>query len=195
MIECSSLLLLGNSLLLLSHDEEVVGLSTLGAEVGSVGEQAGKVDHLLVNQHASDSASILTEVLFDDGIYRISNEVLSLIRVGDLVQISDRNLRKREVGELRNGLSILLLAVVVRTARAVTSLATAVATSVTSVSATYFVASLAISTLVATLSVGAREVRLDGGETKEGLDDLLGLSLLLALLLLFLLLLGDPHLN
>jgi len=195
LIECSSLLLLGNSLLLLSHDEEVVGLSTLGAEVGSVGEQAGKVDHLLVNQHASDSASILTEVLFDDGIYRISNEVLSLIRVGDLVQISDRNLRKREVGELRNGLSILLLAVVVRTARAVTSLATAVATSVTSVSATYFVASLAISTLVATLSVGAREVRLDGGETKEGLDDLLGLSLLLALLLLFLLLLGDPHLN
>jgi hypothetical protein len=89
-------------LLLLSHDQERISLSALGAKVASIGQQVCEVDNLLVNQHTGDSAGkVETEVLFDDGINGVTNEVLSLFRVCDLIKIIDVDLRKRKGRKLR----------------------------------------------------------------------------------------------
>lgn len=144
------------NLLLSGLEQKGVSLSALVAEVAFIGQQAGEVDHLLVDQHTSNSTSILAEVLFDDGIDGITNEVLSFFNSGDLLKVSDVDLGKGKGRKLSNGVCLLALSVVVRSTRAVASLATAVTTSVTSVSSTSLVTLSTVSTLVATLILEAR---------------------------------------
>ena len=75
-----------NHLLLLGNEEKLVSFVGLGSEVALISQEIVEVDHILVNQHASDAASEMgTEGILNDRIDSIANESLS---VGSVLNVS-----------------------------------------------------------------------------------------------------------
>lgn len=191
----SLLLLLNLSRCLLDcAHQQLLSLSNLGAEVLLGGEQFLEANELFVNEHAGDAADKVREQLFDDGIDGITNEISSFFGSLELLKLGNVNLRKRKKGLL------LLLSILAVISLRVISVATS-STSTTAVAASLVVVTvvgvtLLISTLVAIVLIAvAALVLIVSGDTHECGDNLLGLSVLLALPLLFFLFLGHPHLD
>jgi hypothetical protein len=183
-----SLLLLNLSRCLLNcADQQLLSLSNLGAEVLLIGEQVFKVNELFVNEHAGDATNILREELSNNRIDDIANELFSILRCLDFLKLGKTNLRKR-----KKGLLLLLSVLAVISLRVVS-----VATSSTSlVVITMIRVALLISTLVSIILIAVTTlVLIVGGHTHECGDNLLGLSVFLALSLLFFFFLRNPHLN
>jgi hypothetical protein len=180
---------------------------SLGGEIVLISQQGVEVDHILIDQHASNTASkLLSEDLLNDTVDRITDKGLSIGRIRNIVEVNQIDLRKREERHsginwsLRNwllrSLSHTRLALLI-------SIATSLAASSTSVSASVvLVASLrtTLTLLVVLLTtLGMRSLlvlRLHLGEgTEKSINELLGLFVLTLLFLLFLFLFSNPHLN
>ncbi len=179
--------------------EKCLSFVALVGEVLGISEELSEVHKFLVNEHSGNFASQVSESLFDIGIDGITNEVLPAFRVGlrNCLKISHVHL-----GHLKqDNLLVGLLAVV---SLRVVSVVAASAASATTVIASVVVVlvvgvALLIATLVSTVVIVPTLVAVAAliliGEAHQCLNNLLGGSVLSALSLLILFVLGDPHFN
>ena len=176
----------------------------LGSEEALVGQEIGEVDHILINQHASDAPSEMgSKGSLNDGIDSVANESLSICRVGDGSQICGTRLRKREERYLRsrlNDLLLLMLRVLLVSipTSALTSSTTTIATSIVLLVSVLLTTLARLVVLLRSLSLGATLVLLLVSTTnlaEQSADELLGLPVLTALSFLLFLFFGYPHLN
>lgn len=156
----------------------------------------GEVDKLLINEHASDAAGVLSVFREDDLVNGITNEVLSANSVlnGDSIEFSHGDAGKGKNGDLLGRIlaagSLRVGSVAIATSA--TSAAVVSASVVLVVGVALLVATL-VSTIVISLVAVAALVLI--GEAHQCLNDLPGGSVLFALSLLILFVFGDPHLN
>lgn len=180
--------------------EKCLSFVALVGEVLGISEELSEVHKFLVNEHSGNFASQVSESLFDIGIDGITNEVLPAFRVGlrNCLKISHVHLGHLKQDNLLVGLlavvSLRVVSVVVATsaASATTVIASVVVVLVVGVA-------LLIATLVSTVVIVPTLVAVAAliliGEAHQCLNNLLGGSVLSALSLLILFVLGDPHFN
>lgn len=71
-----------NYLLLLGREEKIVSFVGFGGEVPLIGQEKVEVDHILINQHASDAPSEMgSKGILNDTIDSVADESLSISRV------------------------------------------------------------------------------------------------------------------
>ena len=71
-----------NYLLLLGREEKIVSFVGFGGEVALIGQEKVEVDHILINQHASDAPSEMgSKGILNDTIDSVADESLSISRV------------------------------------------------------------------------------------------------------------------
>lgn len=184
---------------------------SLGCKVALISQQGIEVNHILINEHARDATSkLLTEEILNDAINSVTNEGLSILRVGIVTKICRVNLRKREqgnsgIGDLRNRLGLgnwssTRVALVLLVSVATTSLATSATTIVTPIVLVTALGSTLALLVVLLDSLSLRSLLVLrllvlSERTEKSIDELFCLSVLTLLSFLFFFFLTNPHLN